>query len=185
MPVITNVVAYQKLVLLFHRMKYLAAVEVLLGLFVGLMVHGTPRTVIWVVTGFVAVWTFITAFLQQRRYQRVLDGVQRNKRDSVPVIPAPDTPPKVSSASDDEREARRVAAMKRFERQFSGVALLGLAIAVAGIAWGFFLTGPAQAVVISGVGSGGLLMALLFFVIKKRMRTGPKAAYLREVWKGY
>jgi hypothetical protein len=84
-----------------------------------------------------------------------------------------------------EYEARRVAALRRFEFFFVKGAVFGVAISVGGIVWTFFLHGGVQAVVIGLLDVGGLWLAGMCLVIKRRFRTGPKAEYLRASWKGF
>jgi hypothetical protein len=199
-----NLVAYKAFIRVFHRMKYFGVAVAILGLVVGVLVGGTSRIVIWVVVGSAAVWTFTTGFFQQRRYQRFLDGVQLSDAGPIPSTPVNDTSPVVNLAGDGQhdhsiklpgtqsaspesaaREAVRVAAMLSFERQFTGLALASAAISVVGIGWGLFLVGPARVVVIGCSVVGGFLLSGFFLLTKKRLRTGPKAEYLREGWQGY
>jgi len=175
-----NEVAYEKFIVLFRRMKYLGVAEALLGLLMGVLAGGTTRVVIWVVAGVLAVWTFITGFFWQRRYQRLLASSQAAQSYPTANTPSNQMPLEVPSAkpipaSSTEWEARRVEALRSYERFFAGAALLGVGVAVAGVVGGQFLEGPAEATVTFGVGGGGLLMSALFLVVRKRVHTGPKA----------
>jgi hypothetical protein len=69
--------------------------------------------------------------------------------------------------------ARQVLA--RYERFFAWAAALSVLFALAGFLIGiFFLTGAAEAVVISALGVGGLFMAAMCLVIRRRIQTGPR-----------
>lgn len=81
---------------------------------------------------------------------------------------------------DGEYEARKAAALRRFERFFARAAIFSVAISAGGIAWSFFLADGAKAFVIGALGFGGLLLAGLNLVIRNRIRNGPKAPYLRN-----
>jgi len=153
-----NAAAYQRFIVLFRRMKYLGVAVALLGLALGFAAAGSARVVIWVISGLLATWTFIIGFFQERRYQRFLDSLQLRvagddsgsprdirslrlssgltvKRDSplaVPIAPQP-----IPQSGDSEREARRVAAMRGFESQFTGIAVVFVAMSVTGIILAF------------------------------------------------
>jgi hypothetical protein len=199
-----NATGYEQFIVLFRRMKYLAVVEVLVGFLVGVLAGGTPRVVIWLVATVLALWTFTTGFHLQRKYRRLLARSQAAQSESATNTPSNGMPLEIRLASDAQRdhsqemsvpqsdaseetpqEASRVATMLNFEHQFVGLALGSAAIAVVFIIWGFFLVGPARVVVIGCSVVGGCLLSGFFLLIKRRMRTGPKAEYLREGWKGY
>lgn len=73
-----------------------------------------------------------------------------------------------------------MASTRRYERFFSRGVVVGALITVAGIVLAFFLHGGARAAVIGGLCVGGIWLAVMTLVIKKRIRTGPKADYLRN-----
>ncbi|MHB8262527.1 MAG: hypothetical protein ACYDGY_02085 [Acidimicrobiales bacterium] len=200
----TTLVAYQRFIVLLRRMQYLAAVEAFVGLLAGFTVHSTAKTVIWVVTGVLVLWTFTTGFLMQKKYQWLLATSQAAQSEATINASSDDTSLDISLANDEQhdhspelpvtqadspenaaREAVRVAAMLSFERQFVRLALGSAAIAVVGVVWGSFLVGAARVVVIGCSVVGGFMLSGFFLLIKKRMCTGPKAEYLREGWKGY
>ena len=74
----------------------------------------------------------------------------------------------------DNPEARREAALARYQRSFGRLAVFCLLVAIAGFIVGPLLSGAARALVIAMVGFGGLLIAWMAVVIRKRIRTGPK-----------
>jgi hypothetical protein len=67
--------------------------------------------------------------------------------------------------------------LRRYERFFARVAGLSVLLSVVGFLIGiFFVTGAAQAVVISALGVGGLFLAAMCLVIRRRIQTGPRGA---------
>jgi hypothetical protein len=89
-----------------------------------------------------------------------------------------------SAPEGGEFQARRIAVLRGFESVFFKGACVCVAVSVGGIVWTFFLRGSTQGVVIGVFDLGGLWLAAMFLVIKRRVRTGPKAEYLRASWKG-
>jgi len=83
----------------------------------------------------------------------------------------------VNGAGNSGWEDRRLAALQKFERFFFRLALFGVGISIVGFVAGAFLSNAASAIVISMFGFGGLLIAAMSLVIRKRIRTGPKAQY--------
>src|ERR1700683_4860611 len=74
-----------------------------------------------------------------------------------------------------EQEARRDAFIHRYQRFFGRAAVLSLLIAVVGVIVGVVaLQGAVQAVVIAAVGGGGVWVASMCLVFRRRIRTGPK-----------
>lgn len=91
-----------------------------------------------------------------------------------PTAPRPFTP---------EQEARRQEALLAYQRFFARAAALSLSATVAGVIIGIVaLQGAAQAVIFAVVGGGGILLAWMILVIRKRIGTGPKGTSPR--WLG-
>jgi hypothetical protein len=74
----------------------------------------------------------------------------------------------------DDPEARQKAALARYQRSFKRLAVFCVLVAFAGFIVGSLLSGLARALVIAMVGFGGLLVAWMAMVIRKRIRSGPK-----------
>jgi hypothetical protein len=65
--------------------------------------------------------------------------------------------------------------LRRYERFFGRAAALSLVLAAAGFLIGLIvLSGAAEAVVLGGLGVGGLWLAAMCLVIRRRIRTGPR-----------
>jgi TRAP-type uncharacterized transport system fused permease subunit len=74
-----------------------------------------------------------------------------------------------------EQEAVRQKALLGYQRFFTWAVALSLLLTVVGVVVGIVaLHGPAQAVVLAALGGGGLFLALMFLVIRRRIGTGPK-----------
>ena len=84
---------------------------------------------------------------------------------------------------DGEARARRTTT-RRYERFFGRGAAMGVLITAAGIVLAFFLHDGARAVALGALGVGGLWLSAMALVIKQRIRTGPKAEYLRDSRRG-
>ncbi len=85
------------------------------------------------------------------------------------------SPSELPSLSASERENRRLSALHRYERFFTRLAIAGIGVTVAGIAVSFLYSDGVRAAIIGGLGAGGLWIAAMSLVIRKRIRTGPKA----------
>jgi hypothetical protein len=76
-----------------------------------------------------------------------------------------------------ERDPEAQQVLRRYERFFARAAWLSVLFAVAGILICiFFLTGGARAVVITALAVGGLWLAAMCLVIRRRVQTGPRGA---------
>lgn len=79
-----------------------------------------------------------------------------------------------------EQEERRQQLLLGYQRSFAWVAVVGLLVAAVGITVGVLaLRGQAQGEVIAVFGGGGLLLAWMCLVIRKRFKTGPKSTFMR------
>jgi hypothetical protein len=79
-----------------------------------------------------------------------------------------------------EQEERRKQALLAYQRSLVWVSGLSCSVAVIGVIVGIVaLHGPAQAVVIAVFGGGGLLVAWMCLLIRRRIGTGPKGTSLR------
>lgn len=79
-----------------------------------------------------------------------------------------------------EQEEHRQQALLAYRRSFAWAVALSLLVTVVGVIVGIVaLQGPAQAVVIAVFGGGGLLLAWMCLLIRKRIGTGPKGSAVR------
>lgn len=155
-------VAYERVAAYFRTLVWLAIAVASLGVLAGLAIGNTSaQTVVWVVTGVLAVGTLAIALLESRRYQRAAES-------------AGDSRDETDDQLGSDAEARQKAGLSRYQRFFGRLAVFGFVVAVSGFVGGAFISGPASAVVIAMVGFGGLLIAWMALVIRKRIHTGPR-----------
>lgn len=158
----TRQVGYERVAAYFRRLAWLAIGVAVLGALAGLAIGSTEASaVVWVIAGILAVGTLAISLVESRRYQRAAELAGGSKE-------AP------QEEAMDDSEARRKAVLARYQRSFGRLALFFLLIGIAGFVVGALLSGPARAVVMAMVGGGGLLVAWMATVIRKRIRTGPK-----------
>lgn len=155
-------VAYDRVAAFFRKLAWVAIGVAVLGALAGLAIGSAgARIAVWLITGILAFGTLTISVVESRRYQRAADSGGGSGEVS-------------HEQTAEDSEARRNAVLSRYQRSFGRLALLCLVVAISGFVAGAFLSGPARAVVIAMVGFGGLLVAWMAMVIRKRIRTGPK-----------
>jgi hypothetical protein len=170
---------------IFRRMRTLAVLIALLGVLLGLVAGRTARIVIWIAAEFLAAWLFLTAFLQDKRYQRILGQLQpmespvMTPSESEPLGTSvagvqEDTPPTLALTEplllrDNAWQARRNAALRRFAHSFAIGALVCVGIAVVATGTGFWLSGTVRAAVIGCFGGGGAWGAIMCLIIRNKI----------------
>ena len=184
---------YQTWIVLFRRIKFFGGVVMLLGTLAGFMAHDPARTVIWIVSGLVGIWLYVAGTVEQKRYQRFLDQIKQDESDpkstslkrprpkgspinggqrDQPLEPSPSEPPSLDT---NARDNQYLSALRRYERFFAILAMAGVAVMAASIAIGLLFSDGIRATIIGGLGAGSLWIAAMSLVMRKRIRTGPKA----------
>jgi hypothetical protein len=155
-------VGYERVATYFRKLTWLALGIAVLGALAGLVFRGTEaRAFVWIIAGILAAGTLAISLIESRRYQRAAELASGSR----------EMPQELSM---DDPDAQRKAALARYQRSFGRLAGFCLLVAVAGFIIGPLLSGLARALVIAMVGFGGLLVAWMAMVIRKRIRTGPK-----------
>ena len=174
----------------YRRIKYSGVALMLVGVLMGFAVTKMARLIIWVITGFLATWLILAGTIQQRRYQRVLDRLISDDDDSArpgqsKVMRHGDTSNNVSghdrslessptpplSSANIEKESLRITVLHRYEHFFAHLAFVGIGITIVGIAVSFLFSDGARAAIIGALGAGGLWIAVMSLIMRKRIRT--------------
>jgi hypothetical protein len=159
---LTPHVAYDRVAAYFRKLTWFAIGIAALGGLAGLAIGSTQaRTVVWVIAGVLAVGTLAIALVESDRYERAAE-VARDSED------------RVNEPQADEVERAREKMLQRYQRAFGRLSVLCLVVGMSGFIVGALLSGPARALVIAMVGFGGILIAWMALVIRKRIGTGPK-----------
>jgi hypothetical protein len=158
----TRQVAYERVAAYFRKLAWSAIGIAALGGLAGLAIGSTEaRMVVWVVAGVLSVGTLVIGLVESDRYERAAEsaGVSKDCAHEQPV---------------DAKEPSRTEVLARYQRFFGRLAVFCLVVAMSGFVVGALLSGPARALVIAMVGFGGLLIAWMALVVRKRVGTGPK-----------
>jgi hypothetical protein len=137
----------------------------LLGLLLGLMCRQPARTVVWIGAGLLVVWFYIANLFKQKRYDRMRN--QARVDDSV--------------ATQARREDLQLQVLRDQARGLASWAIVGVCIAVAGIAVSFSYSAAVRVGIITGSVVCGGWLALIGLTLRRRLRAGPIARLVARI----
>ena len=176
-------VGYEKLIVVFRRTKFSSAAVAMLGLAIGFTAKSEARLVIWITAMVLAIWMLCGGAIEERRCRRLMVMAQQTSTGS-------ETPPESHALYDNGTIARessglqsassaenhlllRTQIQQRHARVFWGISLCGISVSIIGATLSFYLSNGVRAAVIGGFVVGGLWIAAMSLVIRRRILRAP------------